>query len=99
MVGGLASVVYRRWRQSPRPAAPAPPPPPSPAPPEGGTSPGTVPDHLEERRAAEAAQRERESRETNETKYETLRREQEAELDRQAAAIGDPPAPLDEENG
>src|SRR6266550_8155840 len=44
------------------------------------TSPGTVSDpDLEERRAVEAAERERESRASSLTKFEELRREEDAE--------------------
>ena len=44
------------------------------------TSPGTVDDpELERERAEQAAERERESQESSETKFEELRREQEAE--------------------
>jgi len=61
------------------------------------TSPGTVSEpHLEAQRAQEAAQRERESRESPLTKFEELRQQQESERARQADAIGDPPRPRDE---
>ena len=60
------------------------------------TSPGTVDDpRLEEQRAREAVERERESRLSDETKYDELRR-QEAESDA-ARVVGDVPAPRDEE--
>jgi hypothetical protein len=62
------------------------------------TSPGTIDDpELEERRAQEAAVREAESRASTETKYEELRHEQEAERHEAAAAVGDVPAPLEED--
>jgi hypothetical protein len=54
------------------------------------TSPGTVSDpELEERRAVEAAERERESRESSVTKFEELRQEEEAERAEQASAIAE----------
>jgi hypothetical protein len=47
------------------------------------TSPGTVHDpELERQRAEQAAERDRESRESSETKFEELRREQEAEREK-----------------
>jgi hypothetical protein len=60
--------------------------------PEELTSPGTVDDPaLEEQRAREAAERERESRISDETKFEELRDEEE---ERDAAQIvGDVPEP------
>jgi hypothetical protein len=60
--------------------------------PEELTSPGTVDDPaLEEQRAREAAERERESRLSDETKFEELRDEEE---ERDAAQIvGDVPEP------
>ena len=62
------------------------------------TSPGTIHDpELEERRAQEAAEREAESRASGETKFEELRHEQEAERAEAAAAVGDVPAPRDED--
>jgi hypothetical protein len=56
------------------------------------TSPGTVHDpELERRRAAEAAVREAESRETDETKFEQLRRAEEGERSEAAQIVGDVP--------
>jgi hypothetical protein len=54
------------------------------------TSPHTAPDYLEARRAREAAVRERESRESTDTKFEELRKAQEAEGP-QHAELGAPP--------
>ena len=63
--------------------------------PEELTSPGTVTDPaLEEQRAREAAERERESRLSEETKYDELR-EQEAQSDA-SQIVGDVPEPRDE---
>jgi hypothetical protein len=63
--------------------------------PEELTSPGTVDDPaLEEQRAREAAERERESRMSDETKYDELR---DIEEERDAAQIvGDVPAPRED---
>jgi hypothetical protein len=62
------------------------------------TSPGTISDPvLEERRAREAAEREAESRASSETKFEELRHEVEAERSEAAKAVGDVPAPLEED--
>jgi hypothetical protein len=63
--------------------------------PEDLTSPGTIDDpELEEQRAREAAERERESRATDETKFEELR---DIEKERDAAQIvGDVPEPRDD---
>jgi hypothetical protein len=56
------------------------------------TSPHTVSDpQLEERRAIEAAARERESRESSVTKFEELRQQQEAERAEHASALADAP--------
>ena len=61
------------------------------------TSPGTVDDpELERRRAAEAAVREAESRETDDPKCEQLRQEEEDERSDAAQIVGDVPAPRDE---
>jgi hypothetical protein len=58
------------------------------------TSPGTVDDpELERRRAAEAAVREAESRQTSETKFEELRKAEEGERSDAAQIVGDVPAP------
>ncbi len=52
------------------------------------TSPGTVSDpQLERRRSVEAAERERESRESPVTKFEELRRQEEAELHEHTAVL------------
>jgi hypothetical protein len=57
------------------------------------TSPGTVSDpRLEERRAEEAAERERESRESSMTKFDELRLQEDAERHEHAAVVADPPA-------
>jgi hypothetical protein len=63
--------------------------------PEELTSPGTVDDPaLEEQRAREAAERERESRMSDETKFEELR---DIERERDAAQIvGDVPEPQED---
>jgi len=54
------------------------------------TSPGTVSDpRLEERRAEEAAARERESRASSITKFDELRLEQESERHEHAASVAD----------
>jgi len=54
------------------------------------TSPGTIDDpELERQRAEQAAERDRESRESDETKFEELRREQEAERARLADDLAD----------
>jgi hypothetical protein len=61
------------------------------------TSPGTIKDpELERRRAEEAAQREAESRASDETKFEELRHEEEAQRDAAAQIVGDVPAPRDD---
>jgi hypothetical protein len=61
------------------------------------TSPGTVDDpELEWRRAAEAAVREAESRAEDDTKFEQLRREEEAGRHEAAEIVGDVPAPTDQ---
>lgn len=61
------------------------------------TSPGTVDDpELERRRAAEAAVREAESREADDTKFEQLRKEEESERSEASQIVGDVPAPRDE---
>ena len=66
--------------------------------PDDLTSPGTVSDpELERRRAEEALVRERESREMEETKFEALRREQEAERGKLASALEEPPSPASEQ--
>ena len=60
------------------------------------TSPGTIEDpELERRRAAEAAVREAESRQSDETKFEELRKEEEGERSEAAQIVGDVPAPRD----
>lgn len=57
------------------------------------TSPGTVSDpRLEERRAEEAAERERESRESSTTKFDELRLEEDAKRHEHAAIVADVPA-------
>lgn len=56
------------------------------------TSPGTIADpELERKRAQQALDRELESRASEETKFEELRREQEAERQDRATAITEPP--------
>jgi len=61
------------------------------------TSPGTIADpELERKRARQALDRELESRASEETKFEELRREQEAERQDRATAITEPAAPRDE---
>jgi hypothetical protein len=61
--------------------------------PDVRTSPSIADDpELERRRAKEAAVRERESRESDVTKFEELRAAEEAERAAQAATIGDAPA-------
>jgi hypothetical protein len=64
--------------------------------PEDLTSPGTIDDPaLEEQRAREAAERERESRMSDETKFDELR---DMEEERDAAQIvGDVPPPRDKD--
>jgi hypothetical protein len=58
------------------------------------TSPGTIDDPaLEQRRAEEAAVREAESRVEEETKFEQLRHEEEAERHEAAEIVGDVPDP------
>jgi hypothetical protein len=60
------------------------------------TSPGMVDDpELEQRRAAEAAVREAESRAEEETKFEQLRKAEEGERHEAAEIVGDVPAPTD----
>jgi len=62
--------------------------------PDDLTSPGTIDDpELERRRAQEAAQREAESRASDETKFDELRAEEEANRDAAAKVVGDVPAP------
>jgi hypothetical protein len=62
------------------------------------TSPGTIKDpELEARRAREAAEREAESRASSETKFEELRHEVEAAQSEAVHAIGDVPAPLEDD--
>jgi hypothetical protein len=64
--------------------------------PDDLTSPGTVSDpELEKQRAREAAERERESRTSDETKFQELRRE-EQEHDA-AEIVADVPPPRDED--
>jgi hypothetical protein len=61
------------------------------------TSPGTVDDPgLEQRRAAEAAVREAESRADGETKFEQLRKADEDERHEAAEIVGEVPAPTNE---
>ena len=61
------------------------------------TSPGTVQDpELEQQRAAEAAERERESRASDRTKYDELRDEQEEEAAERTARVGDVPEARDD---
>ena len=99
---GLAFAGYRLWRrysndledtaQHVEAVAPVPPDEVDPA---DLTSPGTVSDpELEERRAEEAAVRERESRASTLTKFDELRLEQESELHEHAALVAglEPPA-------
>jgi hypothetical protein len=58
------------------------------------TSPGTIDDpELERRRAEEAAVREAESRQSTDTKFEQLRKEEEGERSEAAHIVGDVPAP------
>jgi hypothetical protein len=58
------------------------------------TSPGTIDDpELERRRAEEAAVREAESRQSTDTKFEELRKEEEGERSEAAHIVGDVPAP------
>ena len=65
--------------------------------PEELTSPGTVRDpELERQRAAEAAERERESRASDRTKYDELRDRQEEEAADRTARVGDVPDARDE---
>jgi putative heme degradation protein len=60
------------------------------------TSPGTVDDPaLEQRRAEEAAVREAESRATDETKFEQLRKEEEGERSEAAHVVANVPEPRD----
>jgi hypothetical protein len=61
------------------------------------TSPNTVDDpELEQRRAAEAAVREAESRAAEDTKFEQLRKEEESERHEAAEIVGDVPPPTNE---
>jgi hypothetical protein len=61
------------------------------------TSPHTVHDpELERRRAEQAAVREAESRESSETKFAELRRQEEAERAEAAQIVGDVPTPQEE---
>ncbi len=61
------------------------------------TSPGTIKDpELERRRAEEAAQREAESRASDETKFDELREEEQAQRDAAAQVVGDVPPPLED---
>ena len=61
------------------------------------TSPGTVDDPaLEEERAREAAERERESRMSSVTKFEQQRRETEAAAEEAARRVGDVPPPRED---
>lgn len=63
--------------------------------PDDLTSPGTIDDpELEAQRAKEAAERERESRASDETKFEELR-DEEQETDA-AQIVGDVPEPQDD---
>jgi hypothetical protein len=65
--------------------------------PEDLTSPGTIKDpELERRRAEEAAQREAESRASEETKFEELRQQEQEERDAAAQVVGDVPAPRED---
>jgi hypothetical protein len=65
--------------------------------PDDLTSPGTIKDpELERRRAEEAAQREAESRASDETKFEELRHEEQEQRDAAARIVGDVPPPQDE---
>jgi len=58
------------------------------------TSPHTVEDpELERQRAEQAAVREAESRESSETKFQELRREEEDERSEAAQIVGDVPPP------
>jgi len=60
-------------------------------------SPGTVRDpELERQRAAQAAERERESRAASKTKYEELRDEQERESSELAQRVADVPEPREQ---
>ena len=61
------------------------------------TSPHTVDDpELERQRAEQAAVREAESRETSETKFEELRRQEEGDRSEAAHIVGDVPPPREE---
>ena len=61
------------------------------------TSPGTIKDpELERRRAEEAAQREAESRASDETKFDELREAEQAQRDAAAQVVGDVPPPLED---
>jgi hypothetical protein len=61
------------------------------------TSPGTIKDpELERRRAEEAAQREAESRASDETKFDELREQEEAQRDAAAQIVGDVPPPRED---
>ncbi len=62
------------------------------------TSPGTIADpELEAKRAQQALDRELESRASEETKFEELRREQEADRQDRVTEITEPAAPTDEQ--
>ena len=61
------------------------------------TSPGTVDDpELERRRAEQAAVREAESRQSDETKFEELRRQEEGDRSEAAQIVGDVPPPRED---
>jgi hypothetical protein len=61
------------------------------------TSPHTVDDpELERQRAEQAAVREAESRETSETKFEELRRQEEGDRSEAAHIVGDVPPPRED---
>ena len=61
------------------------------------TSPGTVDDpELERRRAEQAAVREAESRQSEETKFEELRRQEEGDRSEAAQIVGDVPPPRED---
>jgi hypothetical protein len=93
---GVAYAGYRIWRRRGKQAGVVEETAAVPAPldevdPHDLTSPGTVSDpELEERRAAEAAERERESRASSVTKFEELRQEEEAERAEHSSAIAIP---------
>lgn len=61
------------------------------------TSPGTVDDpELERQRAEQAALREAESRRSDETKFEELRRQEEGDRSEAAQIVGDVPPPRED---